>query len=181
MRELLKSKTVEKQQDLEENPTYRTWGKLRSLRLKDFDYASPLYVYHIVIGTKGRKEIFTFPPINREVIRILKDSVGLYGYYLISYCLMPDHLHILIQAGDSPKNLNNFVRGFKSYVTKSTGRKLWQRGFYEHILRKEENIHVIGEYILNNPIRKGLVTDRREYPWCEWIEEFRLHRSEDAT
>jgi len=69
------------------------------------------------------------------------------------------------------------VRGFKSYcsiatrsvatpVATKTNAKLWQRGFYEHILRKEENIGDIAEYILNNPVRKGLAQSRDHYRWC---------------
>ena len=68
------------------------------------------------------------------------------------------------------------MRGFKSccsIATRSaaapvaTRMKLWQRGFYEHIIRKEENIADVAEYILNNPVRQGLVQDGEYYEWCE--------------
>jgi REP element-mobilizing transposase RayT len=150
---------------------YKTWGKSRSLRLKEFDYTSTGFVYHITIGTEGKKEFFTNPSLNQKIIKILKDAVDLYGYKILSYCLMPDHLHVLLQGGNSPRSLNNFVRGFKSFVTKSTGSKMWQKGFYEHILRNEENVKDVGIYILNNPVRKGLVNESNDYPWCEWLEK----------
>jgi len=104
---------------------------------------------------------------------------------------MPDHLHILIQAGENPKDLKRFVQGFKSHCTVATrsvatgvatNMKLWQRGFYEHILRKAENIADIAEYIVNNPIRKGLVQDRGQHEWCDlMIDVERRDRSHDAT
>ena len=160
-------------------PHFKTWSKSRSIRLKDFDYASPGVAYHITIGTSQKQNFFTKPSINKLVISALKDSSELYGYKLIAYCLMPDHLHILAQAGEKPKDLREFVRGFKSFCSvatgvatnKATNNKLWQRGFHEHILRKEENMEDIAEYILNNPIRKGLVQDSGQYKWCELIEQ----------
>lgn len=161
-----------------DSAAYKTWGKSRSIRLKDFDYASPGVVYHITIGAHGKQNVFIQSAINQQVIYALKESANLYGYRLIAYCLMPDHLHILAQAGEHPRDLRGFVRGFKSLCSIAahmptnnvTNNKLWQRGFYEHILRKEENIAEVAEYVLNNPIRKGLVQDREQYKWCELIE-----------
>jgi len=172
---------------------HKTWAKSRSIRLKDFDYTSPGAAYHITIGTSQKQSILTNPGINRQVINILKSSADLYGYHLIAYCLMPDHMHILIQAGENPRDLREFVRGFKSYcsnatlsvatpVATKTNTTLWQRGFYEHILRKEENIADTAEYILNNPVRKGLVQNREHYKWCDLMNYVeRRDRSHDAT
>jgi putative transposase len=162
-----------------DSAAYKTWGRRRSIRLKDFDYTSPGVVYHITIGTPQKQSFFTKPSINQQIIYALKKSTDLYRYQLIAYCLMPDHLHILAQAGEHPKDLREFVRGFKSYCSVATrvatknklDNKLWQRGFYEHILRKEENVAETAEYILNNPIRRGLVQDRERYKWCELIEQ----------
>jgi len=172
-------------------PPYKTWGKSRSLRLKDFDYESPGIIYHITIGTNRKENTFTKPSINEKVINTLKESVRLYGYNLIAYCLMPDHLHILVQASDNPRDLRVFVRGFKSYCSVAnrsvatpvaTNIKLWQRGFYEHILRKEDNVADVSAYILSNPVRKGLVQERGQYKWCELIREIqRRDGSHDAT
>lgn len=167
-------------------PPYKTWGKSRSLRLKDFDYESPGVIYYITIGTNRKENTFTKPSINEKVINTLKESARLYGYNLIAYCLMPDHLHILVQASDNPRDLRGFVRGFKSYCSVATpvatNIKLWQRGFYEHILRKEDNVADVSEYILNNPVRKGLVQERGQYKWRELIREIqRRDGSHDAT
>ncbi|MEE8373073.1 MAG: transposase, partial [Dehalococcoidia bacterium] len=110
------------------------------------------------------------------------------GYELIAYCLMPDHLHILVQAGESPKDLSQFVRGFKSYCTTitrsvatpaATNSRLWQRGFYEHVLRKEEDIEGVAEYVLNNPVRNGLTSVQGQHEWCELVP--RCDRNHDAS
>ncbi|MEE8470413.1 MAG: transposase, partial [Dehalococcoidia bacterium] len=174
---------TEVRQSTDHITSHKTWGESRSLRLKDFDYTSPGVAYHISIGANERRSIFAEPFINQKVIGALRSSAELYGYELIAYCLMPDHLHVLVQAGERPKDLRRFVRGFKSYCTAAShvtpSKRLWQRGFYEHILRKEENAADVAEYILNNPIRKGLVEERDQYEWCELVE--RRDRSHDAT
>jgi putative transposase len=51
------------------------------------------------------------------------------------------------------------------YYSKTFGKRLWQINYYEHILRKEEVTESIARYILENPIRKGLVEDFKRYPF----------------
>jgi len=46
-----------------------------------------------------------------------------------------------------------------------TGKRLWQRSYYDHIVRKVESLEEICEYILDNPVRKGLVKNCQEYPY----------------
>ncbi len=96
------------------------------------------------------------------------------GTACFAYCLMPDHLHLQISARDG--NLVDFINGWKSYTAnllKNYGLKgaCWQRGFYDHALRKDEDIQTVAEYIVNNPVRAGLVKNWREYPfsWHKWM------------
>ena len=146
---------------------YKTWGKSRSLRLPNYNYASPWSVYHINIRSKDKREVFCSSGLNEKIVGVLKRSVDIYGYHLLSYCLMPNHLHVLIQAGRSPKNLGDFVRGFKTYCSRIAKQRLWQRGFFERILRKEKSLAEVARYILNNPVRKGLVEDSEGYRWSQ--------------
>ena len=148
---------------------YKTWGKSRSPRLEGVDYGAPGRAYHVIIGSRQKREMFTDAGANSPIVRVLKQAVAISGYGLVAYCLMPDHLHVLVQAGERPRRLSAFVASFKSYCLKATGRKLWQRGFYEHILRKDETVITVAEYIANNPVRKGLVASRDEYEWGEIV------------
>jgi REP element-mobilizing transposase RayT len=148
---------------------YKTWGKSRSLRLEGVDYGAPGRVYHVIIGSRDNRETFIGPQVNSQVIGILKQAVEISGYELVAYCLMPDHLHVLVQAGEQARSLSGLVGSFKSYCLKATGRKLWQPGFYEHILRKDETVTTVAEYIGNNPVRRGLVAGREEYEWGEVV------------
>lgn len=173
------SKVGKTDEGLARNLPYATWGRSRSLRLRDFDYASPGVAYHIVVGSHRSRDIFTEQSLNRRVIGILKTASRLHGYDLLAYCLMPDHLHVLVQAGESPRNLRDFVRRFKSFSSATTRSvatpvatkiMLWQRGFYEHIIRKDEDVGDVADYIMGNPARKGLALEGQQYEWCELIE-----------
>jgi len=91
---------------------------------------------------------------------------------------MPDHLHLLMSLSDSyAKNLQTWIRSFKRYSTKSAKNiininRLWQKNFYDQIVRKEKSLVKIAEYILNNPVRKGIVGEWKDYPYCGIIDEF---------
>ncbi len=87
-----------------------------------------------------------------------------------AYCFMPDHVHLLLSPAENGRDPIAFVQGYKSRSTHiywgegGTG-KLWQRSFYDHILRKHEDVKKIARYIFGNPVRKGLVEDYRSYPF----------------
>jgi REP element-mobilizing transposase RayT len=82
---------------------------------------------------------------------------------------MPDHCHFLWQGTEEQSNLRQAVKHFKQstgfYFQKRTGRRLWQKNYFDHILRKEEKIMTVCQYIFENPVRAGLVGDYRDYPY----------------
>lgn len=98
---------------------------------------------------------------------------------LDSFMVMPNHIHGIIQILDNDstkipvgahsrapllqrqtKSVGSFVAGFKSIVTsrineyrKTPGCPVWQRNYYEHIIRNEDDLRITREYIHNNPLR----------------------------
>ncbi len=86
-------------------------------------------------------------------------------------------MHLLLSPGDSGLSLSKIIQVFKSITTrkhKANGVKnlLWQTYFYDHIVRKEEDLNNIARYILENPVRKGIVNDWRDYAFCELVDNF---------
>jgi REP element-mobilizing transposase RayT len=80
---------------------------------------------------------------------------------------MPDHLHLLVAGMHSNARLKHFMRSFRYASTlalRDRARPLWQRGYYDHVLRKSEDLNQVARYIFGNPVRAGLVRDFREYP-----------------
>jgi len=77
--------------------------------------------------------------------------------------LMPDHVHMLV-CFPSDAILSRVVGSWKRALTRSH-TITWQRNFFEHRLRNEENARDKSEYILQNPVQAGLVEDWQKWPY----------------
>jgi len=85
-------------------------------------------------------------------------------WYLKLLLLMPDHVHMLIGVpGDS--SLSKLIRDFKRIAARKVGIE-WQRNFFDHRLRHDESETEKYEYILQNPIRAGLIPEGDEWRMC---------------
>jgi len=76
---------------------------------------------------------------------------------------MPDHIHFIIEiengsmrASTPTKNVSNIVRSIKTLATKEIGKPIFQRSYYDHIIRNQQDHNDIWEYIENNP-RKWII------------------------
>jgi len=82
---------------------------------------------------------------------------------------MPDHFHALIGVGGSNRKLGAICGAFKSLSTRAYwGKyegKLWQRQFFDHIIRNEQDFYETRDYIRLNPVRKGLVEKWEDWPY----------------
>ena len=80
---------------------------------------------------------------------------------------MPDHLHILVEGKNEDSDLWRSVVSFKQktgyWLSKNMAGCRWQKDFYDHILRKEEDLKKHIKYILENPVRKGIVDNWYDY------------------
>ena len=86
----------------------------------------------------------------------------------LAWVIMPDHLHWLFQLEDQ-QQLSNILQLFKGRSARSINihlqRKgsIWQKAYYDHALRKEEDIKQVARYIIANPLRSGLVNEINNY------------------
>jgi len=146
----------------------------KSTRLKDFDY-STMMAYFITICTLNKSQYFTNDTLNQKIIECIFEERKRTQFLIYVYCLMPDHLHLCLCPPGNGVNISSFIGGLKSKTTRiawdnGIQGKLWQGRFYDHVLRKKESINKVGEYILNNPVRKGIIGDWRKYKYCGIID-----------
>jgi REP element-mobilizing transposase RayT len=143
-------------------------------RLKDFDY-SVEGVYYITICTFERREYFGFIENDKVILNdfgnIAKqrwsDLPDHHNVTIDSFIIMPNHVHgvIIINniVGAGParpskkNNLSTIIGSYKSGVTRQINKTnnvgfKWQRSFYDHIVRTDESLYKIREYITNNPL-----------------------------
>lgn len=127
----------------------------------------------------GRAYLITTSSWNREAIFLniglgrlvadeieLSDRVGRTNTY--AYVVMPDHLHWLFQLG-STQLLSSVVRrvkGKSSFLVnhaRDSSNSVWQPGFHDRAVRKEESLEVLGNYVVHNPVWAGLVENVDDY------------------
>jgi len=83
------------------------------------------------------------------------------------YVIMPDHAHVFLRIGIEGR-LGQAVKCLREAVTKSLrlripGIRVWQPGFFDHVLRSAESYAEKWEYVRNNPVRAGLVKNADEW------------------
>ena len=147
--------------------------KRKKLRLENYDYGSN-GAYFITVCTHERAELFGKVGVPSEVTdkikevfeNVLSESPQI---RCPQYVVMPNHLHALLVvdtiACTSDITVSDFVRVFKSKSTvayirlvkagkaKPFAGKLWQRSYYDHVIRNEQDFLEVWEYIAENPLR----------------------------
>ena len=76
------------------------------------------------------------------------------------YVIMPNHVHLLIRIDSesgramlAPTGISGIVQQMKGYVTKQYGKAIWQKSFYDHVIRSERDYLEIWQYIDGNPAK----------------------------
>lgn len=134
----------------------------------------PNQVYSVTVTTHNRVPFFSDFHVGRLVVsemRLLNDEEFLQS---LAWVLMPDHLHWLFQLReehDLPTIMKLFKARSTQHVNKSLKRhgQLWQRAYYDHAIRKDEDIRSIARYMIVNPLRAGLVAKIGQYPLWDAI------------
>ena len=152
----------------------------RSIRLKGYDY-SQAGGYYLTIVTQNRECLFGEILDGKIILNkyglivktIWNDLPNHYNHIkLDEYVIMPNHIHGIViinddvGAGFKPAptikrhGLPEIVRGFKTFSSRrinqyrnTPGQKLWQRNYYEHIIRNDDELNRIREYIINNLLK----------------------------
>jgi REP element-mobilizing transposase RayT len=129
----------------------------------------PGAIYHVIARGVDRRRIFVDDEDYGTYISLLATVVKRQGWYLLSYCLMPNHVHLLIETPDT--NLANGMQWLHSLYARAFNRRHGRRGHlfeapYQSPLVVTEGalIQTTG-YIVANPIAASLCTRAAEWPW----------------
>ena len=142
--------------------------KAKPHRLRTFDYLG-YQRYFLTFCTHERRHLFVHPgPVNVVLSEILR-ACPVTRISLLAYCFMPDHVHLLVEGTEAAADGQRFIRLAKQYSGYQWRRRsegpLWQRYGYERVLRSDEDARGVTRYILENPVRAGLVISAGEYPY----------------
>jgi REP element-mobilizing transposase RayT len=150
---------------------------LKKIHLDSSLYKIPGWVYFVTIVSNFKTPYFLKERFNNEIIDCLKEEREKMRCKIYAYCLMPDHLHFLCGTKGGEISVLDFVSQFKGKSTRIGWRynikgPLWQRRSYDHIVREEEDLQETAKYIVNNPVRSGVVEKWDQYPFCGFLDEF---------
>jgi putative transposase len=97
------------------------------------------------------------------MINMLSGALNKNQCVAVVYTFMPDHLHTIIERKNNKSNTWKTMVDFKQqsghWLRLNHPTIKWQKDFYNHIVRQSENLDTIIRYLLENPVRKGLVED----------------------
>ena len=148
-----------------------------SRNLRKGRYSHPGLYYFLTTSVSSRRPIFSDDDnatIVLNSIRWLRSA----GRFLVDAAVvMPDHLHVVGKLGES--TLSQVMHSLKSFSARqlaATGvtPPVWQDGYHDHGLRNDEDYRLKIRYVLQNPVRAGLVRQVHEYPYLilpEWWKE----------
>lgn len=114
----------------------------------------------------------TWPPM----AAIVKSTIEQHEqdlYELLYYCIMPTHVHKVINTGfrSDPRPLHQIMKKVKGASSRMINMELgqtgvfWQAESYDHLIRSDRELAAIGKYILENPVKAGLVTQWEDWPY----------------
>ena len=150
----------------------------KKLRLQHYDYRTNGFYFITVccldkrplLGTLCHGEIHVSLDGQHLLEEMFSLERRLQGISIYEYVIMPNHFHMVVEIrrgeGESGMELSGFVRLLKGNTTKRSGKPLWQRGYYEHVIRHDESLQEIVQYMKNNPRRWELRhTGGRDVLW----------------
>jgi len=140
----------------------------RPRRLRAFEYRGR-YRYFVTCCVHPRRPVFVDEArvwcVRAEILRTCTDR----KFELIAAIYMPDHLHLLVQGASERALFTPFMTLLRQRCAIAFRRAyratLWQDGYYERVLRREDDTVRVVEYMAGNPVRAGLVDCADAYPY----------------
>jgi REP element-mobilizing transposase RayT len=127
--------------------------------------------YFITVCTETRQKILA----SEKTVSVLRNeweaALTRHGWAIGSYVVMPDHVHFFCTDGEQGTALSAFIGKWKEWTAKRLQREagvkgiIWQKGFFDHLLRSSESYSEKWDYVRNNPVRAGLVENPDDWPY----------------
>ena len=139
----------------------------RPVRLLGVSYTGPA-AYFVTTCTLGRVKAFEDLKFGRHAAAALLTHARDSHFAVSAYCLMPDHAHVLLTGTRDDASLRHLVAGWKQATGFQWSRRgcgpLWQKGYWERVLRDDEAILSVARYVIENPVRAKIVAQAQQYP-----------------
>jgi len=124
--------------------------------------------YHVTSRTNRKTDAFSGNGGQRILLQVIREAEEKYGFILHNFCIMPNHFHLLI----TPQGETNLSRIIQWIKTKSAKRwnftnnltdHFWGERFYSRPIKNEEEYNIVFNYIDQNPVKAGLVSNPHDW------------------
>jgi putative transposase len=139
-------------------------------------------IYFVTVCVERRRRILANDTMASILADVWEKAHLQHGWLVGRYVIMPDHVHFFCACRDDAKSLSEFVRLWKQWTGKhmkqglprlasaateetAAARRIWQREFFDHVLRSEESYAQKWEYVRQNPVRAGLAARAEDWPY----------------
>jgi putative transposase len=142
-------------------------------------------IYYITTCVRHRKTVLAEDEAARILVEEWRAAYTRHGCAVGRYVIMPDHVHFFCRAETGAKTLSDFVGNWKGWTSRAinalgqprstpAATTLWQREFFDHVLRFNESYAEKWNYVRDNPVRDGLVSSADDWPYAGEIETLML-------
>lgn len=150
------------------NPDLSHAHRLRTGRFSEFGR-----IYLLTTTVHNRQPLFRDLSLGRLLVAELRAAHEQGWVSSLAWVVMPDHLHWLVRL--EGRSLDELMRRIKSNSSRLINRRLgrqgpvWQGGYHDRALRRDEDLRVAARYVVANPLRAGLVARVGDYPLWDAI------------
>jgi REP-associated tyrosine transposase len=125
-------------------------------------------VYFVTFCTHRRRKILESKRTHLAFAEFARRAVD-FNVAVGRYVIMPDHVHLFV-CGDDQFDLGRWIAGLKQALMRANrwsinNGQVWQEGFFDHVLRSDESMNLKWGYIVQNPVRAGLVNREEDWPY----------------
>lgn len=134
----------------------------------------PNYPHHIIQRGHNRQAVFSTDKDYLNYLKYLKEWKEDLGCEVYAYCLMTNHVHLIIDPGRKVENLGLLMKRVAGrqtrYVNKIVGRTgtLWEGRYKSSPIQTDEYLLACCRYIELNPVRAEIVKNPEDYPWSSY-------------
>jgi REP-associated tyrosine transposase len=134
-------------------------------------------VYFLTLCTAERKAILANAVVHKAFMEFTHEATAR-NIFVGRFVLMPDHIHLYVKVPAPSENLSRWVKSLKNYLSKILKQENvlpphWQKGFFDHVLRSDESYTDKWLYMVENPVRSGLVKEWADWPYQGEIRPLR--------
>jgi len=135
--------------------------------------------YFFTLVTFHRRRYFDTSEKLDHLLSIIRQVQRSKPFELIAYCLLPDHVHVLLKLPEKDSNFPIRIREIKRLTTlwmrkelKGDAETIWQDKYWEHTIRDERDLQIHFDYVHYNPIKHGFMETFDGWKWSSFRDYF---------